>query len=34
MTMETTYYLLSMAMAPNRLGEVVRSHWAVENRLH
>jgi predicted transposase YbfD/YdcC len=21
-------------MAPNRLAEVVRSHWAVENRLH
>jgi predicted transposase YbfD/YdcC len=33
-TTETAYYLLSMAMAPNRLGEVVRSHWAVENRLH
>jgi predicted transposase YbfD/YdcC len=33
-TTETAYYLLSMAMAPNRLAEVVRSHWAVENRLH
>ena len=33
-TTETAYYLLSTAMAPNRLAEVVRSHWAVENRLH
>jgi predicted transposase YbfD/YdcC len=33
-TTETAYYLLSMAMAPQRLGEVVRSHWAIENRLH
>ncbi len=33
-TTETAYYLLSMTMAPGRLGEVVRSHWAIENRLH
>jgi predicted transposase YbfD/YdcC len=33
-TTETAYYLLSTAMAPERFGEVVRSHWAVENRLH
>jgi predicted transposase YbfD/YdcC len=33
-TTETAYYLLSRAMDPERFGEVVRSHWAVENRLH
>jgi predicted transposase YbfD/YdcC len=33
-TTETAYYLLSTAMAAERFGEVVRSHWAVENRLH
>jgi len=33
-TTETAYYLLSRATAPERFGEVVRSHWGVENRLH
>jgi predicted transposase YbfD/YdcC len=33
-TTESVYYLLSTAMAPERFGEVVRSHWAIENRLH
>jgi predicted transposase YbfD/YdcC len=33
-TTETAYYLLSAAMTPDRFGEVVRSHWAVENCLH
>ena len=33
-TTETAYYLLSLAAEPERFGEVVRSHWAVENRLH
>jgi len=33
-TMETAYYLLSMPMAAERLGQVVRAHWAVENSLH
>ena len=33
-TNETAYYLLSTTMAPERFGAVVRSHWAVENRLH
>ena len=33
-TTETAYYLLSTAMDPERFGEVVRSHWGVENRLH
>ena len=33
-TTETAYYLLSMALSGERLNEVVRSHWGVENRLH
>ena len=28
------YYLLSTPLAPERLNEVVRSHWGVENQLH
>ena len=33
-TTETAYYLLSMPITPEQFGEVVRSHWGVENRLH
>ena len=33
-TMETAYYLLSTELTPERLNEVVRDHWGVENRLH
>ena len=33
-TKESAYYLLSTALSPERLGQVVRSHWGVENRLH
>jgi predicted transposase YbfD/YdcC len=33
-TTETTYYLLSAALSLERLGQVARSHWGVENRLH
>jgi predicted transposase YbfD/YdcC len=33
-TTETAYYLLGSALSPDRLNEVVRSHWGVENRLH
>ena len=33
-TAETAYYLLSAALPPDRLNEVARSHWAVENQLH
>ena len=33
-TFETAYYLLSAPLSPQRLNEVVRSHWGVENRLH
>jgi Transposase DDE domain len=29
-----TDYLLSVALSPERLGQVARSHWGVENRLH
>jgi predicted transposase YbfD/YdcC len=31
---ETAYYLLSTPLTAERLGNAVRSHWAVENRLH
>lgn len=31
---ETAYYLLSKALTPQRLNEVVRQHWGVENCLH
>jgi predicted transposase YbfD/YdcC len=27
-------YLLSAALSPERLGQVARLHWGVENRLH
>lgn len=33
-TTETAYYLLSAPLSPERLGQAVRSHWGVENRLH
>jgi predicted transposase YbfD/YdcC len=33
-TRETAYYLLSMPLSAERLNEVVRAHWGVENRLH
>ena len=33
-TTETAYYLLSAALTPERLNEVAREHWGVENRLH
>jgi predicted transposase YbfD/YdcC len=32
-TTETTYYLLSAALSPERFNDVVRQHWGVENRL-
>jgi predicted transposase YbfD/YdcC len=31
---ETGYYLMSTPLSAERLGQVVRSHWGVENRLH
>jgi len=33
-TIETAYYLLSTALSAQRLNQVVRSHWGIENRLH
>jgi predicted transposase YbfD/YdcC len=33
-TTETAYYLLSTPLTPEGLGNAVRSHWGVENRLH
>jgi predicted transposase YbfD/YdcC len=33
-TTETAYYLLSLDLSGERLNEVVRSHWGVENCLH
>ena len=33
-TTEAAYYLLSTALSAERLNEVVRSHWGVENCLH
>jgi predicted transposase YbfD/YdcC len=31
---ETAYYLLSMPLSAERLGQVVRQHWGIENSLH
>ena len=31
---ETAYYLLSMPLSAKRFGQVVRSHWGIENSLH
>jgi predicted transposase YbfD/YdcC len=31
---ETRYYITSLVMLASLLGPVVRSHWAIENRLH
>ena len=33
-TTETAYYLLSTALSAERLNDVARQHWGVENRLH
>ena len=33
-TTETAYYLLSSELTAERLNEVVRQHWSIENRLH
>jgi predicted transposase YbfD/YdcC len=33
-TSETAYYLLSSELSAERLNQVARSHWGVENRLH
>ncbi len=31
---ETAYYLLSRVLSPERLNQVVRLHWGIENSLH
>jgi predicted transposase YbfD/YdcC len=31
---ETRYYLLSRALSAQHFGEVVRSHWGIENQVH
>jgi predicted transposase YbfD/YdcC len=33
-TTETAFYLLSTALSPERLNDVARSHWGIENTLH
>ena len=33
-TSHTRYYLMSAVLTPVRLGDVVRSHWSIENSLH
>jgi predicted transposase YbfD/YdcC len=33
-TTDTAYYLLSSPRSAERLGDVVRSHWGIENSLH
>ncbi len=33
-TTETAYYLISEPITPERLNQVARDHWGVENRLH
>jgi predicted transposase YbfD/YdcC len=33
-TTETAYYLISAVLSGERLNDVVRCHWGVENRLH
>jgi predicted transposase YbfD/YdcC len=33
-TTETAYYLLSRFLSPERLNQVVRQHWSIENSLH
>lgn len=33
-TIETRYYLSSLAADPVRIGEAVRRHWGIENQVH
>src|SRR5690625_7374271 len=33
-TQESRYYLLSHAFTPERLNDIVRTHWSIENQLH
>ena len=31
---ETTYYLLSAPLPPERFAQIARAHWGIENQLH
>lgn len=31
---ETRFYITSLALAADRVGPIIRSHWAIENSLH
>lgn len=31
---ETSYYISSLSLSAKRLGEIIRSHWRIENCLH
>ena len=33
-TMQTRYFISSMALDPSRFGYAIRAHWAIENSLH
>jgi predicted transposase YbfD/YdcC len=33
-TVEKAYYLTTRSADPERLGEIIRRHWAIENELH
>ena len=33
-TEERRFYISSLELTPERAGEIVRSHWTIENRLH
>jgi predicted transposase YbfD/YdcC len=33
-TVERRYYISSLALNANRIGEIVRLHWGIENKLH
>ena len=33
-TTETRYYISSMALTAQKLNEVARAHWSIENQLH
>ncbi len=33
-SVETRYFVLSQPLTPERFGEIVRSHWGIENQLH
>lgn len=34
LTREDQFYVSSLEVSPERVGEIIRAHWGVENRLH